>query len=946
MSDEQMAMAEPSLPREPASPRPSSRVDRWLAWLTWVARPALLVYWPLLFYLTHSAESPSVNAALATIKHVHPDKWAHLFTYMLLTVLMVFSNVAGRRAGFLINLTLGCIIVGVYAFADELTQGMFGRTISGADVTADLTAVSIVYITLLLIHPQGRALPWGVLAARILLAIVMPLSGVMLINEHFGEGVEVWRIVPEWMGYIRGDYVAHFLGGLGATLLLGATAPLGAGRGKARSNAIFTFTVMALIAPLIEWMQHRFTERGAEWRDVQAHMWGMFAAAVVWAVWIALITLLRRRGLLRDRPEQATPGAAPGALPGSPSGSKSDSLGEDAANTPERFVGHAIIVGVMTLISRFTGLVRDAVLAGALGLSATADAFSIGFLIPNLFRRLFGEGALTAAFIPIYTDLVRKDRLTAQRLASLCIAVMVVFLGGLTLVGELVLLAMAGARQWSGDTALALRLTMIMLPYMPMICIVALIGGILQVHGKFGAPAAAPIFLNLVMIAGTVAAVKVSGGVETAASTTHAVVLISWTVLVAGLMQLLWQLAMVLRIEKFTTIFTGAGPAFRRMLAMMIPMFIGLGVFQINTLGDYLIAFTLSAKSDGPQQLHLLGMTLDYPMTTGDVAALTWAQRLYQFPLGVFGIAVATAIFPALSRAAGTSSEFRVPSSELKGKGEERHEGTKARRHGGEERMKSSEFRVPSSELKGTEAGRHGGEEGQEDKSEIASTRNPELETRNLISPDFTTILHHGLRLTFFIGLPASAGLILLRVPITRLIYERGEFGLAESQRVAMVMVGYCAVIWAYSMTHVLTRAFYAVKDAKTPLKISLRMVALNLVLNLLLIWPLGVAGLAWASAISAVMQVALMTRALRGVVPVVVGKEVLKGWRLTAMLTGVMTATLLPLTLMFDAAQMTRTESAMQLLMLLPLGAAIVLGGAWLFEADELKWLRRRSVK
>jgi len=885
MSEDQMVVSEPSLSGEPLSRRAG-----WSAWLTWVARPALFFYWPLLFYLTHAPESASINAVLAPIEHVHPDKWAHVATYMLLTVLMVFAKVAGRKANFLLNLTLGCTIVGAYGFVDELTQGPFGRTVSGADVTADLAAVAIVYITLLLAHPQGRALPKSVLIARILLAIVVPTAGVLLFNERVGGGIKLWKIVPEWMGYIRGDYVAHFLGALIATLLLAATAPLGASPKRARINAIFTLMVMAIVGPLIEWMQYNFADRGAEWQDVQAHTWGMFAATIIWTLWLLLMKLLRRVGLVRgksdvdvdvDREQRA------GSEAGEPLASDLARLGlsGEAKKTDDsrQFVGHAIVVALMTLLSRFTGLVRDAVLAAALGLSATADAFSIGFLIPNLFRRLFGEGALTAAFIPIYSDLVQKDHLTAGRLASLCIAVMLVFLGGLTLVGELVLLAMMNATQWSSDTALALKLTMIMLPYMPMICIVALIGGILQVHGRFGAPAAAPIFLNLVMIAGTLAAVKISGGTETQAATMHAVVIISWTVLIAGLVQLLWQLAMVVRVEKFTTVFTGAGPAFRKMITLMVPMFIGLGVFQINTLGDYLIAFLLSAKTDGPAQLHVLGITLDYPMATGDVAALTWAQRLYQFPLGVFGIAIATAIFPALSKAASRKSP-------------------------------ESGVQSPDSALS--------------------------------LSPDFATILHHGLRLTFFIGLPASVGLILLRVPITRLIFERGEFGLAESQRVAMVMVGYCSVVWAYSMTHVFTRAFYAVKDSRTPLRISLAMVVLNLLLNLAFIWPLGVAGLAWASAICAALQVVLMARALRRVVPVVVSDDVRRGWKITAMLSLVMTLVLLPLTLIFDATQMSRSQSALLLFVLLPVGAIIVLGGAWLLKADELKWLRKRSVK
>ena len=150
-------------------------------------------------------------------------------------------------------------------------------------------------------------------------------------------------------------------------------------------------------------------------------------------------------------------------------------------------------------MSRLLGLARDAVLAACFGMTTLADAFWIGFLVPNLFRRLFGEGALTAAFIPVYTDWRQKDPVVARRLASLCVGLLLVVLSVVTLVGEAVLASLSD-QPWSADTHLAIRLTMIMLPYMPMICVAALLGGILQVHGRFGPPAAAPIVLNLVMI--------------------------------------------------------------------------------------------------------------------------------------------------------------------------------------------------------------------------------------------------------------------------------------------------------------------------------------------------------------------------------------------------------------------------------------------------------------
>jgi putative peptidoglycan lipid II flippase len=917
---------------------------RFFSWLTFLSRPALAAYWPLLFYSTHGPEAPPLKAIMnSPAAKYQPDKFFHFAGYGVLTVLAVFAAFAGRGARFVTNLAVACVIVSVYAVVDEVTQTAFGRTCDGADVTADLLAVFAVCTSLYFMQRGREPLPRAMLGARLLLAAIVPLSGVMLFNHEVGLTVKIWKIVPEWMGYIRGDHVAHFVASFFLTLLIIAAAPLGL-RFSALRNAAAALLLMFAAGPTIEWAQS-FFGRGVEWEDVVAHSWGVIAAAALWGVWRTMVTLPVLLGVGRSREvmalEAANPENPPTGIDGlsdggfdagtdepeeaersqdglsSMTGARDDSprpkrpeqrlvgtppgsalTQTPAAAHPHRFVGHAVVVGLMTLLSRFTGLVRDSILAAALGLSATADAFSIGFLIPNLFRRLFGEGALTAAFIPLYTDLVHKDRLTARRLASLCIAMMLVFLGGLTLLGELVLLAMLGARQWTAESSLAIELTMIMLPYMPMICIVALVGGILQVHGKFGAPAAAPIFLNVIMIIGTLVAVHITGGVQTDAQTTRAVTIISWTVLIAGLVQLIWQLGMVLRVERFTLAFSGARPVIRQMLALMVPMFVGLGVFQINTLVDYLIAFGLAGKAGGPEQLHLLGMKLDYPVNQGDVAALNWAQRLYQFPLGVFGIAVATAIFPALSRAAA---------AENVGRGQETGD-----RNAETDSRQAQQPQAPSPKPQ----------------APLAS---------------FQSILHQGLRLTFFIGLPASAGLILLRVPITRLIYERGEFGVADSQRVAFVMIGYCAVIWAYSMTHVLTRAFYAMKDAQSPLRISMWMVLLNLALNVALVWPLGVAGLAWASAASAAAQVVMLVRALKRFVPQPVGPDVLRGWRMTGVLTALMTAVLLPVTLCFDAAAMTRTQSAVQLAILLPLGMAIVLVGAWLMKAEELSWLRRR---
>jgi putative peptidoglycan lipid II flippase len=208
-------------------------------------------------------------------------------------------------------------------------------------------------------------------------------------------------------------------------------------------------------------------------------------------------------------------------------------------------------------------------------------------------------------------------------------------------------------------------------------------------------------------------------------------------------------------------------------------MILGLGVLQLNTAVDALIASYPTTV--GPT---LLG--LRYPLQEGALAAVSFAQRLYQFPLGVFGLAVATAIFPALARTHGDRAAF----SDLVGR---------------------------------------------------------------------------GLRLVVFIGLPASAGLCLVGGDLATVILEGGAFGSADSRRVAFILMGYAAGVWAYSMIHVLTRAFYARGDTSTPVRVALGIVVLNLGLNCTLIWtPLREAGLAWSTSACAVAQAGLLLVLLR----------------------------------------------------------------------------------
>lgn len=666
--------------------------------------------------------------------------------------------------------------------------------------------------------------------ARPLLLIYWPA---LLLGTHWPR-LAVPDVGPD---ELRLDVVIH-LGAFGLLAwLLYQAAPMGRRLGPA-ANLGAAVVVASLYALFDEYSQIWF-ERVFDRVDVVANLAGVWCAAA-----LAIVA--------RPRP--------PAAADGSTS-----------------FVGSALLVGALTLASRLLGLVRDAALGAVFGVTGLTDAFWAGFVVPNLFRRLFGEGALTAAFVPVYTRLRHDDPAAARRLASLCALLLLLLLGTLVLVAEIVLGAIALGGAWSDRTLLALRLTMMMLPYTPLICLVALLGAVLQVHGRFGPPAAAPIVLNVVVILGAAYAATALDPGTTAA---QRLMVVAVFVLIAGLCQLFWQMVAVRACESVTTDFTGTRPHLRAIGTTMLPMVVGLGVFQLNVLLDTLIAFFFSAP-EGAAPLHLFGHSVRHPMAAGALTALQYAQRLYQFPLGVFGLALATAIFPALAHAA-------------------------ARR------------------------ARAGNAE---------NTGNADAGT------EFRRTLQHGLRLAVFVALPASAGLVLVRLPLVRVLFEHGAFDRAASIRVAAILAGYAAAVWAYCLTHVLTRAFYALQDATTPLRISVAMVGLNLVLNLTLIWSLGAPGLAWSTACSAVCQVVLLLVAIRRHVAAPIGPDVRRSWARALLLTLVMAAVLAPIAASFDAAALSRTAVAGLLAGLTGSGVLVFGVGARLTRAPELSWLLRRRV-
>jgi putative peptidoglycan lipid II flippase len=456
------------------------------------------------------------------------------------------------------------------------------------------------------------------------------------------------------------------------------------------------------------------------------------------------------------------------------------------------YVSHAKLVGVVTLLSRLLGMAREACASNFFGAGAAYSAFTVAFTVPNLFRKLLGEGALSAAFIPLYAQAVKHEKegtggaLSANDFAAASVNLLCAILLLITLVGEAGLWA-STFFELRPKNLLGVHLTMIMLPYVLLVCGTAFLSGILQVHARFAAAAATAIVLNACHIIAIIIAAR-HFDLSTPAGMERGVHWLSWTVLLAGCLQISMLLpslrAVGFRFKPNFHIFT---PAIRRMLVLTLPVALGAGVLQISTMLDRGLSFFLAA--DGSKTTFtFFHHIIRYPLAPGAAARLNWAQFLYQFPLGVFAIALATAIFPKLSTDAT---------------------------HG----------------LAGNE-----------------------------VPDQFRNVLRQGIEASLFIGLPASIGLIVVRMPAVRLMFQQGKFTDTDTQWVALSTAIYSAAIWAFSLQQILNRAYYALHDTVTPLIWGVMNLVVNTAIEVPLLWThLGESGMAVGTLVSFAMQSVIM---------------------------------------------------------------------------------------
>jgi len=512
----------------------------------------------------------------------------------------------------------------------------------------------------------------------------------------------------------------------------------------------------------------------------------------------------------------------------------------------------ARVISILTLASRVAGLVRDMAFSYTFGVGSVQSAFALAFQIPNLFRRLFGEGALSAAAIPVLTEtLHHRDGSEMNQVVGRLVGLLLAILTTLCILAEIVVAGIYLYYRTDANSALTLELTALMMPFMVMICIGAILGGIENVFGQFALPASMPIVINLFQIAAALAAPYLLPG-----DARDQIFIAAASVLVGGAAQVWLQWRAVWRCGvHFHLSLDWRHSAIRRIAVTMIPMVVGLGVVQVNVLADSLIAWWFVIEPPVP------GRPEERPGT----AILYLAQHLYQFPLGVFLVALATAIFPALSR------------------------------HAAEDDL-----------------------------------------------PGLRETLARGTRVALFISIPCIVGMILVREPMVRVLFARGAFVKIPNadQRVALALAMYVSALWAYGLNHLVTRAFYALHDAKTPLYVAVGAVILNITLNLILVQtPLREAGLALATAIGAVVQFAIMVVLLR--------KRISRmGWRRTipsVARTAIASTVMVLAVLVVDRFALPGASDLTRLVAMITSGGLAFLLAVWALRCEELHDITRR---
>lgn len=418
------------------------------------------------------------------------------------------------------------------------------------------------------------------------------------------------------------------------------------------------------------------------------------------------------------------------------------------------------VVGGFTVLVRVLGLLRDIVIANVFGTSAQLDAFLVALRIPNLPRRLFAEGAFLQCFVPVLSEYHARRSLSEVRQLVARVA------GSLTAVLlPITLLAMLGAH-WLGflfapglaaqaeaGHALVTQMLRITMPYLPLISLVALCAGVFNVYGRFALAAVTPAWFNISLI---LAALGLAPLLETP------VMALAWGVLAAGVMQLLFQMPLMMRLGMLRLpVVAPQDTGVRRIARLMLPVMFGASVTQINLLVSTMLASFLVA---------------------GSISWLYYADRLVSLPVGIFAYALAAVLLPRLSHSHAHSD-----------------------------------------------------------------------------SRTFSVTIDQVLRLSLLLIAPATLAMYMLSVPLVATLFDHGSMRHDDVLAVAAALQALVLTMPGVAAIRVLSPAFFARQDTRTPVRVGIISVLVNLVFSLLLIESLAHVGLALATSIAALTQGGLL---------------------------------------------------------------------------------------
>ena len=429
-----------------------------------------------------------------------------------------------------------------------------------------------------------------------------------------------------------------------------------------------------------------------------------------------------------------------------------------------RLFKSTMVISAMTAISRVFGLIRDVVIARYFGAGLGVDAFIVAFRIPNFLRRLFAEGGFSQAFVPVLSEYrEQRGHEEVRALVDQTTATLGLVLLGVTAVGVVAapLLIAVFAPGFIGNPEkqrLAADMLRITFPYILFISLTALAGGILNTYRQFAVPAFTPVLLNLSLIA---------CAVWLAPHFAEPITALAAGVFIAGAVQLLFQFPYLMRLRLFPVPrFHRDREGVNRILKLMLPTLFAVSITQINLLVDTLIASFLQ---------------------TGSISWLYYSDRMVEFPLGVFGVALATVILPTLSADHANDS----------------HE-------------------------------------------------------------SFSRTLNWALRWVLLISIPAAAGLAILAAPVLTTLFQYRAFTGHDVIMASRSLMAYTVGLPAFILIKVLASAFFSRQDTRTPVKIGVIAMLSNIVLNLVLVFPLAHAGLALATSLAAFVNAGLLFHHLR----------------------------------------------------------------------------------